>query len=248
VTTYWTVVAMVIGAALMTLLAIWYQLDPGRRRSDRRWVALGSSGAPGPVQRSWAASISLRRRAEAIDLTAAGATIADVRASQLGPALAAAPTIVVIWLGVSDLLGGTSLAAFQRDSMGVIAQFQRNGCQVVLLGLPRFRAEPHPSNRRRNGSLAGTVGQWRETIEAIGRLTGATLVDPDEQTPAGPVVRFNGSVAWFDEGYLIEAGRAVIPVLDRLLTVTAPPHRGREDWDEPADPVSRRRLGLPPVR
>ena len=246
-TTYWTVIALVIGAAVLVVLAIWSRVAPGDRRPERRWVALGSSGTAGPGQRSWVAAIATRRRAEAIDLTAPGATLADVRASQLGPALAASPSAAVIWVGAGDLLHGVPIVAFQRELASVIGQLQVHGCQVLLVGLPPFRLDGGLVERRR-GTLADTVAQWQAAMTATAALTGAARLAPGPERPAGPTARLNGPVIWFDAAYLMQLGQRTAPVLDRLLATGPGRATGPAHWDEPADPAIRRRLGLPPVR
>lgn len=246
-TTYWTVVLMVTGAALLVVLAIWFQIDPGGRRRNRRWVALGSSGTAGPGQRSWVASIVTDRPAEAIDLTTPGATLADLRSSQLGPALAANPSVAVIWLGAGDLLHGLPLTTFQRELSGVVGQLQRHGCQVLLVALPSFRVGSERSGRR-HGTLCGAIRQWQAAIDATARLTGLTLVSPGSDLPAGAVANVSGPVVWFDEAVLSNVGHRISPALDRMLGSASSWTAGPDQWDEPADPVVRRRLGLPPVR
>ena len=248
VTTYWTVVLLVFAAVLLVLLAIWFRLDAGRRRPERRWVALGSSGTARPGQRSWVAAIPAGLPAEAIDLTAPGATLAEVRASQVGPALAANPTVAVLWIGASDLLHGVPLPAFQRELADIVAQFQRHGCQVLLVGLPAFRIESVRPPRRRGGVVADSITQWQAGIVATARLTRATLVDPDDDRATESVVRLDGSVVWFNEAVLDAVGQRIGPVLDQILREPPEPVSGPGQWDEPADPVARRHLGLPPVR
>ena len=247
-TTYWTVIALVIGAAVLVVLAIWSRVAPGDRRPERRWVALGSSGTAGPGQRSWVAAIATRRRAEAIDLTAPGATLAEVRASQVGPALAANPTVAVLWIGASDLLHGLPLPTFQRDLADMVAQFQGHGCLVLLVGLPAFRIESVRPPRRRGGAVADSITEWQAGIVATAGLTRATLVDFDNDRAAGPLARLDGPVVSFDQAVLAEVGQRIGPVLDRLLREPPEPVSSPGQWDEPADPVARRRLGLPPVR
>jgi len=251
VTTYWTVIALVIGAALLVVLAFWHRMAPDGSRLPPRWVALGTSFTAKPGMRSWVGAIDVGPDTEGIDLTMAGATVSDVAAGQLGPALAARPSIAVIWLGASDLLFGTPLTTFLRDLSSVIGRLQQQGCRVLLLGLPEMMSEPSASGRRRRNPLDRAITGMRAGLRETARLTGATLVEDPAAGGPGSVTKalqVSGPVVWLDSSVLEAVGLAVSPVLVQALRDGQTGEGSIADWDEPADPVQRRRLGLPPVR
>jgi len=250
VTTYWVVIAIVMGAAALVLLAFWYQLAPGGPGRNRRWVAMGTSFTPASGVRSWVAGIDVGREAEGIDLTVAGATLSAVAASQLGPALAARPSAVVLWVGASDLLFGTPLPSFLRDLTTMIGRLQQQGCQVLLVGLPDLARDVPATGRRRN-PLAETTETWRTGLREIAELTQSTLILVPAGPEAGPrsgTVRITGPVPWLDHAMHTTIADTVSPMLRQALRDGRYPAGPLERWDEPADPVQRRRLGLPPVR
>ncbi len=249
-TTYWVVIAIVMGAAALVLLAFWYQIAPGGPGRNRRWVAMGTSFTPMPGVRSWVAGIDVGGGAEGIDLTVAGATLSDVVAGQLGPALAARPSAVVLWVGANDLLFGTPLPGFLRDLMTVIGRLQRQGSQILLVGLPDL-ATDGPAIGRRGNPLAETTEAWRKALREMAELTGSTLILVPASSDAGPerrTVQITGAVPWLDPTTHTIVADIVSPVLRQALRDGRYPAGPSERWDEPADPVQRRRLGLPPVR
>ncbi|CAA9570470.1 MAG: hypothetical protein AVDCRST_MAG33-2478 [uncultured Thermomicrobiales bacterium] len=247
-TTYWTVVVIVIGAALLVLLAIWHRLDPGGGRRQRRWVALGNAFSPTPGARSWAASIGLAQLAEGIDLTSPGAGIADVVAGQLGPALAARPSVAVIWVGAADLLHGRPLVGFLRDLASVIGQLQRRGCAVLVVELTGAVPPGPGSGRPLARSFSRTLAEWESAIRDTCRVTGARLVRVEPGQGASPVLRLAGPLVSIEAAELERVGRALAGPIGASLRGGAGSSWASGDWDEPADPVLRARLGLPPVR
>ena len=250
-TTYWVVIALVIGAAVLVLLAFWHHLAPVDSRRDRRWVALGTSFTPSPGLRSWVAAIDVGSGAEGIDLTAPGATLSGMQAGQLGPALAARPSVAVIWLGASDLLFGTPLMPFLRELTVSVGRLQQEGCQVLLIGLPEMISLPVRSGRSRKDPMAASVAALRSGLRETAELTGSILIDVPVVAPADRAasrLQVEGPVVWLDADLLDAVGRVISPVLADALRGGDASGGPAGDWDEPADPVQRRRLGLPPVR
>lgn len=250
-TTYWTVIALVIGAALLVVLAFWHRMAPDGSRQPPRWVALGTSFTAKPGMRSWVGAIDVGPNTEGIDLTMAGAMVSDVVAGQLGPALAARPSVAVIWLGASDLLFGTPLPAFLRDLSSVVGRLQQQGCRVLLIGLPEMRSELSAPGRRRRDPLDGAINGMRTGLRETARLTGATLVEVPAARELGSVTKplqATGPVLWLDPSVLDAVGHVISPVLAQALREGQTTGSSLAEWDEPADPVQRNRLGLPPVR
>lgn len=248
VTTYWTVVLIVIGAALLVLLAIWHQLDPAGRRGDRRWVALGNSFTAKPGSRSWVAAITLPRPAECIDLTSPGASIADVISGQLGPARAAGPLVAVIWVGAADLLHGRPLVGFLRDLASVIGQLQRQGCAVLVVEVAGAALPDDRSGKPLARSLGRALADWQSRIRETCQATGARLISIGPGTDEPPALRLDGPVILMDAPVLERVGQALRGPVGELLRDGGGLAGAAGDWDEPADPVARQRLGFPPVR
>ena len=246
-TTYRVVVTLVIGAVVLTLLAIWV-LSAARRSPTGapRWVALGASFTVTAGQPSWVSAVRPSvREIEGIDLTSPGAGVAAVVAAQLGPALAAHPSVAVIWVGTDDLLRGRPLGHFLADMRHVIERLRSAGSAVVLVGLPDLRWEQTGgSGRRPDKALRPRLTEWRSGLDELARATGVDLLTPRHPFPL--TVTRRGDRVDLAESDRMAFGAIVTRAVERALAsgsaVVAP------DAADPEDPVVRRRLGLPPIR
>ncbi len=248
-TTYAVVMAIVVGAGVLVLLAIWWRTGPTGDRRERRWVALGGSFTAAPGRPSWVSGVTLAGRpVEAIDLTAPGATLADVLSGQLGPALAARPTVVVVWVGPDDLLHGRPLPRFLADLGHLIDRCREDGVAVVLLGLPPVAWPADLRGRRPERVMAAAHAEWRRGLIEIARYGGADLVDPARVGGDEAVLVREGRWTLLADGVRGDLGPRLADVIRRSMRSGATPGALKDGQDGPADPVVRRRLGLPPLR
>jgi hypothetical protein len=114
-----------------------------------------------------------RPRVRLIDLTAADATVHDVRNEQLRRAMAARPALVTIAIGASDVRGPSSLRSFSRDLQVVADLLHRTKATVVISTIPNARGlADHPGRafRRR-------VDAFNWAIVRIARRHGFVLAD-----------------------------------------------------------------------
>jgi hypothetical protein len=92
-----------------------------------------------------------------------GATAANAVADQAPLAAQVHPTIVAVWVGYDDVLGGTAIADFTSSYRSLVLSLQAAGARRVLL------ANLPPS--------FGDVKAVNAAIAAVARETGAELVD-----------------------------------------------------------------------
>lgn len=243
--TYWVTVTLVIAAALVVVLAT---ARPGERtsRPARRWVAIGSSQTRRTGLPSWVGAIERRPGVEAIDLTAPGASLETTLASQLGPALSAGPAVVVVWVGPADLVQGRALPAFLQDLTSLLERCRGRGVRVVVVGMPAFRVGLSGRRGAVRDPLLRLLPEWADAIADAATMSGATVV---RLAGAGAPVwsaSVEGQTLWFDGADTGPVARRLGAAVDRALAGAS----GASETvrDEPADPVARRRLGLPPVR
>jgi lysophospholipase L1-like esterase len=170
---------------------------PAVRLPWRRLVVMGDSVAggtgdpvPGYPDRPWAATLAAalddRRGPPGYrNLGAAGARTADVRATQLGPALAFGPDLVVLACGGNDAIRRSfdpGTVAGDLDAM--VAALAEQGALVVTFGyLDIGRTRLLPPERR-----AGVSSRLRTLRDLTGRITrrhGGVLVDFLDHPEAG---------------------------------------------------------------
>jgi acyl-CoA thioesterase-1 len=167
----------------------------------RVYVAVGASetvgvGADDPATQAWPRVLrdTALPGAELVDVGVSGATVRDALATQLGPALAARPDLVTVWLAVNDAVSLVPVTDYERQLTGLVHALRRGGRTEVLVGnvppldrLPAYRAclpgaaetevacllplVPPPAQVRR------TVAQFNAAISRVVRGEGAVLVD-----------------------------------------------------------------------
>ena len=248
-TTYAVVMTLAIGAAVLILIALWWRLDSAGGRWERRWVALGGSFTSAPGRPSWVSAITIPGRpVEAIDLTASGATLVDVLAGQLGPALAARPAVAVIWVGPDDLLMGRPLPAFLTDLRHVIERCREDGVAVVVVGMPRMSWSADITGRRPERAMAPARTQWQIGIAEVARYAGAELILPERADADQTALGRTGPWTLLADPARKVLARRLAAVISRGMDRSRLVGDLFDGRDGPGDPVVRRRLGLPPIR
>ncbi len=173
--------------------------DPPLRRAEV-YVAVGASetagvGADLPEQ-AWP-EVLRRTKLPAgtafANLGIPGATVSRALAEELPPALAAAPTLVTVWLNVNDLVAGVPPAAYEAQLRRLVHGLRRDGATRVLVAntpalelLPAYLActdrpqlgvcpaglaLPPP------GTVAAAVAAYNEAVRRVADAEGAVLVD-----------------------------------------------------------------------
>jgi acyl-CoA thioesterase I len=171
-------------APLLTVSCARPSATAGRSTSPINYVALGDStgiglGARdggGYVERLFARIERKRPGSTLVNLSAAGATAADVVNRQLGRLEGAKPTLVTVCVGLNDLLRGHEAKQFARDYETLIGRLKKSGGLIVVANLPDVASAP---------ALKGTadelfrsrLGQFNKAIEEVARRHGVTLVD-----------------------------------------------------------------------
>lgn len=149
------------------------------------YVALGASdavgvGATDPANESWPALVRRALPAETryLNLGISGATLGDVVAQELPPALDAQPTVVTLWSGVNDLRARVPLATFTAQLDQLLGQLRSAEPPplVVVLTIPDLRRLPafavvEPA------LLDRTARAWNAAITAQAQAHGALVVD-----------------------------------------------------------------------
>ena len=149
------------------------------------YVALGASDAVGvgatyPANESWPALVRRALPAETryLNLGISGATLGDVVAQELPPALDAQPTVVTLWSGVNDLRARVPLATFTAQLDQLLGQLRSAEPPplVVVLTIPDLRRLPafavvEPA------LLDRTARAWNAAITAQAQAHGALVVD-----------------------------------------------------------------------
>ena len=175
---------------------------PQSTEATRVYVAVGASetvgvGADDPATQAWPRVLrdTALPSAELVDVGVSGATVRDALATQLGPALAAEPDLVTVWLAVNDAVSLVPLADYERQLTRLVHALRRGGRTEVLVGnvppldrLPAYRAclpggaaetevscllplVPRPAQVR------ATVAEFNAAIARVVRREGAVEVD-----------------------------------------------------------------------
>jgi lysophospholipase L1-like esterase len=129
----------------------------------RRVVALGDSivqgvrdAVPGYRNRSWVDRVGAALRlaepaAEVHNLGWRDLTAAQVRAAQLGPALALAPDLALVVAGGNDLLRrGFDPGALHADLVSIVAPLRMAGAEVLTMDLWDITVSAHVAPRYRD--------------------------------------------------------------------------------------------------
>jgi lysophospholipase L1-like esterase len=154
-------------------------------RALRRFVALGDSTTqgiddrcPGGGYRGWADRLAERMAADEpallyANLAVRGKLMRQIRAEQLGPALALAPDLVTVVGGYNDLLRRRyDLDAVAADLEGMLVALRATGATVVTMTLPDLSAFI-PAARL----VRARMRAHDQAVRAAARRSGALVVD-----------------------------------------------------------------------
>ncbi len=193
---YWLVLAIVLCALVAVVVAFATEapehevaprrpLQPSPDWDKQVWLALGSSGTPAngfydEPPTAWASLLIEHLPPQAVghDVTTPRATIAEVRRDQLPAALSSSPDAVALWIGLEDLLGGTTIEAFEEDLLAVLARLSAAGCALVLGTMPDVTGHPELQALGLTDELLLLHRErWNASISRLGSALGAAVIE-----------------------------------------------------------------------
>jgi lysophospholipase L1-like esterase len=143
---------------------------------DSTGTGLGARDGGGYVNRLYARIEQKRPGSTLINLSAAGATTADLVNKQLTQLKGTRATLVTICVGVNDLSRGWEAKQFAEDYEAVITKMKQPGRLIVIANLPDVASAPSMKGAA-DDSLRLRLGQFNKAVEGIARRHGLPLVD-----------------------------------------------------------------------
>ena len=151
---------------------------------DSTGVGVGAHAGGGYPARLAARLGRAGRAVRLVNVCASGARVADVVEGQLSSALAAAPALVTLGVGINDVTRGTSPDAFARDYDRVSAALAAAGARVVVVNVPDLSLSPLAQGEETRRAIHARVATVNERIAAAARRHGFALVDLHAATEA----------------------------------------------------------------
>ena len=203
----------------------------------QRYVAIGDSTVEGledpgtdGVYVGWAERLARHLSAAHpgllyANLAVRGLTAAEVRATQLEPALALRPDVAVVVAGVNDVLRPRfDLTALREDLHAMHAALRDSGARVATFTMPDM-SRVAPLARALRGRIAALNDVTRETVDRFGTTVADLASEPLSGDPA----------LWHDDRLHAnsEGHRRVALALAEALGVDA------GDWRAPLPEVPR---------
>jgi lysophospholipase L1-like esterase len=113
--------------------------------------------------------------ARLVNLGVPGATAEDLRKLQVPRALADAPTLVTIGIGINDVIRGRTLAEFARDLEIAADALGRTKAVVVISELPDLSGSPSAAGAPAARALGRRVAAYNATIRRVAERHGFTV-------------------------------------------------------------------------
>ncbi|MGW7276168.1 SGNH/GDSL hydrolase family protein [Streptomyces sp. NPDC054864] len=171
----------------------------------RRYAAIGDSIVAGirePVEGyadlSWADRVAagLRRINPQLEYHNFGMrdlSAADIRATQLDPALGFQPDIAIVVAGGNDLLGKHfDTAAMEREQVRMVSALRSRGCTVVTMGLFDNTWTPYVAAKYK-AVMKQRLQQFSEITQAVTHRLGGLHVDlPGHPAGQEPIFATDG--------------------------------------------------------
>jgi lysophospholipase L1-like esterase len=147
-------------------------------------VAIGASdavgvGASDPLKTGWVPQLHQKLPAgtRLVNLGISGAKVADAIDQELPVAVDVDPDLVVVWIAVNDLIGGTPLPEYERGLDLLLGDLAgRTRARVFVANVPNLSALPGAAGLDR-AAVAALIGDWNAAIERAVTRNNATLVD-----------------------------------------------------------------------
>jgi lysophospholipase L1-like esterase len=120
-------------------------------------------------------------------------TAAQIRETQLQPALEFAPDVAVVVVGGNDLLGrGFDTAGVQQEQAHIISALRDRGCVVVTMGLFDNTWTPYVAERYKP-VMKERLRQYAELTQGISERLGALYIDlPSHPAGKEPIYASDG--------------------------------------------------------
>ena len=156
------------------------------------YVAVGASettgaGSDQPLRDGWPRVLhrtGLPEGSVFVNMGIPGATVAQALSEEMGPALAARPNLVTVWLNVNDLTRGVDPADYERQLDVLVKTLRRGGSVRVLVAntpplddLPAFRAGRLFPDGQDAETVRALVDAYNAAIARVAGREGALLVD-----------------------------------------------------------------------
>lgn len=195
--------------------------DLSLRAVNITYVALGDSAGAGfgvPTGSGYVARVFARLQAHdaaarLVNLASNGGTSETVRDTQLGPALAARPSVVSLFIGGNDVWRGVEPARFARNLAAIADRLDRTRSRVVIGTLPNLAHAPAAGLAERFLGIArpqieARIVEFNERLRRLAMDHSYTLVDlfaaarlgdhPEYFLADGFHPSAAGHAAWFD--------------------------------------------------
>jgi lysophospholipase L1-like esterase len=143
---------------------------------DSTGIGLGARDGGGYVDRLFARIDQKRPGYTLVNLSAAGATTADVINKQIPRLDGTRATLVTICVGVNDLLRGREAKQFAEDYETLVAMLRQSAGSILITNLPDVASAPAIKGMA-DESLRLRLGQFNKAIEDIAGRHGVPLVD-----------------------------------------------------------------------
>jgi lysophospholipase L1-like esterase len=189
------------------------------------YVAVGANettgvGSDQPLRDGWPRVLhrnALPPGSVFVNMGIPGATVAQALAEETTQALAARPSLVTVWLNVTDLAKGVPPAEYERQLDTLVQQLRRNRTiRVLVANTPPLDQLPAYQNGRLFGGLPAPevvqqqVTDYNAAISRVVERQGALLVDLFAAGMAARAAGTDAALVSRDGLYPSTAGHAAI--------------------------------------
>jgi lysophospholipase L1-like esterase len=185
------------------------------RGADVRYVALGDSTVEGVGasrrELNYVSRIHARLRehyptARVRNLGVSGATSADVRASQLGPAVEIRPTLVTLSVGPNDITRGVPVRQYEGNIRSILESLTGKTPAIVVVNLlPDLAVTRRFHGGQHHERVARLSVEFNEALRRTAQIYGAEIVDlysaSREEVPRRPELLSADGYHPSDAGY-----------------------------------------------
>jgi lysophospholipase L1-like esterase len=182
---------------------------------DSTGIGLGARDGGGYVAQLFARIEQQRPGSTLINLSAAGATTADVVDKQIAQLNGTRATLITICVGVNDLLRGREAKQFAENYETVVAKLRQPGRLIVIATLPDVASAPAMQGMA-DDSFRSRLEQFNKAIEAIAGRYAVPLVDLYKLSGSRPELFSSDGLHPSDLGYAHWA-EAIWPVIEQAI-------------------------------
>ncbi|HSF06623.1 MAG TPA: SGNH/GDSL hydrolase family protein [Methylomirabilota bacterium] len=160
---------------------------PAERGADVHYVALGDSTVEGVGasrrELNYVSRIHARLRerypaARLRNLGVSGATSADVRAGQLGPAVEVRPRLVTLSVGPNDITRGVPVQQYEGNIRSILESLTGKTPAIIVVNLlPDLSVTRRFGGGRHHERVARLSVEFNEALRRTAQIYGAEVVD-----------------------------------------------------------------------